>query len=274
MERPALQRIEAGGVAYWTDGALLQSKGVLVAFSERSGGVSDAPFSALNLAAHVGDDPVCVDANRQHFLDAVGVGRLTDRLTTCEQVHGTQLRVVTADDIGRGARAVSGPAPVGSTDALVTALADVPMLLLFADCVPVVLVAPGPVVAVVHAGWRGALAGIAATSASRLAVHAGCETSAIVAYIGPHIGPCHYKVSDDVLSLFQSAFGNLARAESGGLDLGAVVVESLTRSGVDKCSITALGTCTAESTECFFSYRAEGGLTGRHGALACILSSS
>lgn len=73
------------------------------------------------------------------------------------------------------------------------------------------------------------------------------------------------------MSHFVNAFGTVARADSGGLDLGAVVNASLVDSGVDSCNITALGICTAEATDRYFSYRAEGGRTGRHGALACIL---
>jgi hypothetical protein len=88
----------------------------------------------------------------------------------------------------------------------------------------------------------------------------------------PHIGPCHYQVSDEIMSHFVNGFGTVARAESGGLDLGFVVAASLESAGVDPCNIVRLGVCTAEMTDRFYSYRAEAGLTGRHGAFACILS--
>jgi copper oxidase (laccase) domain-containing protein len=73
------------------------------------------------------------------------------------------------------------------------------------------------------------------------------------------------------MSQFVNTFDTVARAESGGLDLGAAVTVSLRSAGVDPCNIAGLGVCTAETTDRFFSYRAEAGLTGRHGALACIL---
>ncbi len=257
--------------------------GVLLAFAERLGGVSVGPYASLNLAGHVGDDPRAVDENRERLLDALGLGRLRGRLTTAEQVHGDGTAVIGEGDTlpGSGAFAdntrTTGVPPVPRTDALLVSAPEIPVLLCFADCVPIILVvteddAPaGPAAGVVHAGWAGALAGLPGLAARRLAQLSGCDPSRIRAYVGAHIGPCHYQVSAEIISQFVNTFGTVARAESGGLDLGAAVSASLTDAGVDPCSITSLGTCTAEATDRFFSYRAEGGLTGRHGAVVCIL---
>jgi len=272
LPQPVLERASAQGVAFWTDPELQRSAGVVIAFSERGGGASRHPFTGLNLAGHVGDEPDVVDANRELFLRAIGVERMLGSLTTADQVHGTNVTEVEDTLAGSGACVVGGRPPIADSDALATTLSGVGLLLFFADCVPIVLVAPGPAIAVVHAGWRGALGGIAGDAARRLAAIARCETRELSAYVGAHIGPCHYEVDEEIMSRFVGEFDTFARAESGGLDLGSVVSVSLTRSGVDSCRIAALGTCTAESTERFFSYRAEGGLTGRHGAFACILS--
>jgi copper oxidase (laccase) domain-containing protein len=93
----------------------------------------------------------------------------------------------------------------------------------------------------------------------------------VMVYIGAHICARHYTVDETLLSQFVNTFGTFARADSGGLDLDAVVSASLISAGVARCNIARLGTCTAEATDRFFSYRAEGGVTGRHAALACIL---
>lgn len=273
QQAPTLARSCSGQVCYWTDDDK-RAEGVTLAFSERTGGVSSSPYGSLNLAAHVGDDPASVDENRRRFLEALGLGHLEHRLVTAEQVHGEQVHLVRAADAGSGARAASGVRPIAATDALITDVPDIPLMLLFADCVPVVLVAPGPVVAVVHAGWRGALAGLPGITASRLAAQAGCDATRISAYVGAHIGACHYEVGYEILSQFVNRFGTVARAESGGLDLGAIVSRNLTDAGVPSCSIALLGVCTADQTDRFFSYRAEGGLTGRHSAVACIGPSS
>lgn len=261
-------------VRFWTDAALARDFDVVVAFSERSGGVSTAPFDSLNLAGHVGDDPSAVDENRRRLLEALNLGRFRGRLTMAEQVHGDRTATVDARTAGSGAFAQGGAAAIPRTDALITPEAGVPLALCFADCVPVILVAPGPLVAVVHAGWRGALSSLSGKVVSQLAGLATCDASEVRAYIGPHILGCHYEVSLEIMSQFVNNFGNLARASSGGLDLDAVVSASLDRAGVAPCSIARLGSCTAETTDRFFSYRAEGGRTGRHSAVACILPRS
>ena len=269
----ACSKTVEGGVEVWIDENLLRRSGVLVGFTARCGGVSAAPFESLNLASHVEDSPESVDENRRRVLRAVGLEAFRDRLTMAEQVHGTQIARVDALSAGSGGFAASGPPALAETDALVTTEVGVPLALCFADCVPVVLVAPGPAVAVVHAGWRGALDSFPAKAVAELARVAGCQTSAIAAYIGPHIGACHYQVSPELMSQFVNTFGTLARAASGGLDLDAIVSVSLDRAGVAPCHIARLGSCTAETTDRFFSYRAEGGRTGRHAALACIVAS-
>jgi YfiH family protein len=267
---PDLHCVDHKGVRYWTESE--PTAGVVWGFSERDGGASVAPFASLNLGSHVGDHPDAVDANRAGLLDAAGLGHLRHRLVMAEQVHGDHVLVVREDTAGSGAFAVSGRGPVPGCDALITTARDVPLMLCFADCVPLVLLAPGPAVAVVHAGWRGALLGIAGKAAARLAEQAGCSAAEIRAFVGPHVCPRHYHVDDEKMSQFFNAFDTLARAESGGLDLGHVVAASLTNAGVDPCSIASLGTCTAETIDRFFSYRAEAGKTGRHGAFVCIPS--
>ncbi len=258
-------------VRTWIDSDLLDDWAVVIGFSERVGGVSEVPFGSLNLASHVGDRPAAVDENRSRLLGALGLSAYRDRLTMAEQVHGSRIAIVGSEDAGAGAYAQTGRPSLTGTDAVITSEVGVPLALCFADCVPVILVAPGPAVAVVHAGWRGALDSLPGKVAARLAEVADCDPSSVRAYIGPHIRECHYQVSPEIMSQFVNSFGTLARASSGGLDLDAVVSASLDRAGVAPCNIARLGTCTAEATDRFFSYRAEGGETGRHAAVACIL---
>jgi YfiH family protein len=268
----ALGERSVGGVTFLTDDGLRSDHGIVVAFSQRAGGRSRPPYASLNLAAHVGDAPAAVDENRAAFLVALGLGGMIERLTVPEQVHGTCVRIVSGASVGMGAFArESGPAPIPATDALITLETSAPVMLCFADCVPVVLVSPGPVrgVAVVHAGWRGALAGIVPEAAKRLAVATGGTTAEMLAYVGPHIGACHYEVDEALLSQFVHMFGTIAAAQ-GRLDLGAVVSQSLNGVGVPLSSVCRADACTAERTDAFYSFRADG-LTGRHGALACIL---
>lgn len=268
------ERVERDGIAIHTSPALFGACGVGIAFSERGGGASEAPYRSLDLAAHVGDDAASVDANRGRLLEMIGIGALRDRLTTAEQVHGSAIAEVDGKLAGAGAFATHGRRPVPATDALWTRERGVPLMLFFADCVPVVLVRPSvPAVAVVHAGRRGAIAGIVGMAARTLGDLPGPED--LVAYVGPHIGACCYEVGEDAIEGLESpshsrdSFVTITAA-SLRLDLGAVVAADLKRSGVPKERQWHLGICTAHNTDRFYSYRAEG-LTGRHGALAVIL---
>ena len=272
---PRLQRVERDGIAWFSDPLLEAESGIDVAFSTRRGGASDEPWSSLDLAAHTGDDTAAVDENRARLLTALGLDPTL--LVTAEQVHGDHVAIVTADDAGRGAIAAAGPRPLPATDAMITSEPGVPLLMMFADCVPVVLVARGPVrsVAVVHAGWRGALCSLTGAAANALAAHAGCAPAQLDAYIGPHIGPCHYDVDADLAEAFRERFAEVTHSASmaaaaSRVDLGAAVSQALTRAGLRPQRIAKLGMCTAEHLALFYSYRAEG-RTGRHGALAAVL---
>ncbi|GAB4273686.1 MAG: peptidoglycan editing factor PgeF [Coriobacteriia bacterium] len=262
MHSPALERVVTeSGVAYWTDPALSDG-GIVVAFSERTGGVSPPPYDSLNLASHVGDDPAAVARNRRRFLDALGLGDMLDRLITAEQVHGSRAQLVSHADAG---------SRVPAADALVTTETDLPLLLLFADCLPLVLVATSPerAIAVAHVGWRGAASGVHREALRGVVAASGARPQDVMAFIGPHIMPCHYEVGADVLSRFQRDSATISAAP-GRLDLGAVVRVDLEESGLSRERMVGVPACTAESTPAFFSYRAEG-ITGRHGAVAVIM---
>jgi YfiH family protein len=262
------EQVERDGVTIHTVPSLFEASGIGIAFSERTGGVSMPPYESLDLAGHVGDVPADVDRNRDLLLEGIGIGALRSHLTTAEQVHGTRIVQVTAAERGRGACVTEGLPPVPGADALWTHERGVPLMLMFADCVPVILARPSlPAVAVVHAGWRGAAAGIVTEAASALAALPGPDD--LMAFVGPHIGACCYEVGSEFVSHFDNRFVTITAA-STRLDLGAAVAHTLERSGVPKGRQCHLGICTAHNTDRFFSHRADG-LTGRHGALAVIL---
>ncbi len=273
MHEARLNRFTRAGCTFWTDDVLTSRADIVVAFSERTGGVSSTPYASLNLGAHVGDAARDVDENRARFLASLGVSALREQLVTAEQVHGTHVTLLDASDAGRGAWADSGRNPVETADGLVTCEDDLPLMLLFADCVPIVLVAPTArrrAIAVLHAGWRGVRDRIAAVGVTAIAQAAGCDPCSVLAYIGPHICPADYEVGPEVVSQFANRFVTVSRAGSGALDLEAAVSESLVEAGVPMSAQCSLAACTAEHTDRFYSYRAEG-LTGRHAAIAVMV---
>lgn len=262
---PSLERHQVGGVTLLTDERA--PGGVTFAFTERTGGVSEAPYASLNLGARCGDDPAAVAENRRRVLRALGAEGLLDRLVCPRQVHGDHVVVVRSGE-GSALADARAEAEAGA-DAVVCVAEDVPVLLCFADCVPVVLVAPGGF-AVAHSGWRGTEARIAGTVARRLAAEAGCEPDELCAYVGPHVTGADYEVSDELAERFSAEFGPEVLVGPRNLDLARAVVASLAEAGVapDRCAV--FKTSTASATERFFSYRAEGGVCGRHGAVALM----
>jgi YfiH family protein len=202
-------------------------------------------------------------------LSALGLERIRGALVTAEQVHGVNAAQLGRGDAGRGAHAADGPRPISSTDALVTSEEDLPMLMLFADCVPVVLVSEAQrAVALVHGGWRGVLSGVLQNAVESLCELSGERPSSLLGYVGPHIGECCYEVDDELVSQFCNTFDTIAPAE-GRLDLAAAVQEALVGSGLPDDRIVHAGLCTLDNPERFFSFRGRA-TTGRHGAFAVI----
>jgi len=223
-----------------------------VLFSTRRGGVSTGPYESLNLGRLTADDGANVDENRERL--AALVGRPRERFMYGRQVHGATVRRATEPP---------GPArPAVEEDGQATALPDAAALVFVADCLPVMLVAPGAVAAL-HGGWRGLAAGIVAEGVAALREVGG--RGAVIAAIGPGARGCCYEVSEEVQAAFAGAPG--ARVGERNLDLPAIARHRLAEAGVETVHDTGLCTiCGGE--ELFFSHRRDGGLTGRQAGVA------
>jgi YfiH family protein len=237
--------------------------GITAAFSTRAGGTSGAPYAHLDLALHVGDARADVLANRAAFFGALGVDG--GRTAWAEQVHGDGVAVVGADGAGRGATDHADAFP--GADALVTAERGLPLAVLAADCVPVLLAdRHHGVVAAVHAGRRGLVAGIVEVAVGTM-LDLGARRDDLVAAVGPAIGPCCYEVGDDVAAEVVDAIPETKATTREGrtaLDLPGGVRHLLAVEGVR--TVTAVGGCTAHQPGLFFSYRRDG-TTGRQAAV-------
>lgn len=259
----APERFVIDGVALDTDPTAAAS-GVTFCFTERTGGVSPAPYASLNLGAKGGDDPANVAQNRLRVLNALGASDLAEGLIIPNQVHGDTVALVEE----------GSPLPESlesGADAVVCTACDQAVMLLFADCLPVVIIGPGGF-AVAHSGWRGTLAGIAGKTAGVLAEACGCDPRELVAYIGPHISAQTYEVSPELLAAFEQRFGLAAHGAPGCLDLASCVRASLAEAGLFVSNVADAGLCTARMTDRFFSHRVEQGRTGRHAAVAFMRS--
>ncbi len=184
-----------------------------------------------------------------------------------DQVHGRLI----ASLGGEPGRPFSGVASVGLCDGLITDVIGLGVAVWTADCVPILL-AGGGVVAAVHAGWRGAAAGIACAAIRRFEVEFGVTADQVDVVLGPSISACHYEVGDEVLS---------ALAENGPMEshwrrgqrvdlrdfLGAQLIDL----GVKRIAIQRIGPCTACDSE-LASFRREGVNASRQVAIIGLSS--
>ncbi|HEY8339583.1 MAG TPA: polyphenol oxidase family protein [Egibacteraceae bacterium] len=202
-----------------------------------------------NLSLRVGDgDPL---ADRSAVLATVGVG--LDDAVFAEQVHGGAVARVGVAERGRGARRAEDA--IAGVDALVTTDPDVALAVLVADCVPVLLAAPGVGVGVAHAGRRGVAAGVVPAAVRALA---GDDASDVVAVVGPAIGACCYEVDPDLAADFTAALPAAAATTAWGtpsLDLRAAVSAQLEAAGVTR--ISHVGGCTRCNPQRWHSHRAD-----------------
>ncbi|MGG0823174.1 peptidoglycan editing factor PgeF [Paenibacillus turicensis] len=244
-----------------------------VGFTGRQGGCSHGPYSSLNLAYHVDDNAVDVLQNRITLARAIGFEPNT---WTCgEQVHGTQIAVVEASDVGKGYS--DRESAFQNTDGLVTNVPNILLTSFYADCVPLYFFDKVKrVIGLAHAGWKGTVGQIAKAMVTTMNETYGCDPQHIYAGIGPSIGDCCYEVDEYVMSRVRETLAELG----GDIDINVIAspssnegksmlnLKELNRMIMIKAGILAeFIECTTWCTSChpdqFFSYRKEEGTTGR-----------
>jgi YfiH family protein len=182
--------------------------------------------------------------------------RLGLELASATQVHGATVITVSAST-------GQHQATLGEADAIVTTVGGVAPMVLAADCVPIVIAAPGAVAAV-HAGWRGLDAGVIAVAAARVRMLSG---GVLNAAIGPAAGACCYEVGEDLHRRFALRSQDFSRRQN--LDLKAIARVQLMEAGVARVHDCDLCTICGDPA-LTFSYRREGAATGRQAAIAWL----
>ncbi|MCG3132965.1 MAG: hypothetical protein HMLKMBBP_00051 [Planctomycetes bacterium] len=195
-------------------------------------------------------------------------------LVVPEQVHSDAVRVVTAADRGRGH--APGIGAIAATDALVTKAPRLALLVQGADCPLVALADPDArIVGVVHSGWRGTAARIAA-NAVRTAVEQGASAPAIRAAVFPGLGPCCFEIGPEVVSAMTRPFGSrVARWLRRGqfdrsrFDLAGAIRYTLVDAGVRPEHVDVIPGCTMCGGN-LWSHRGSGGSPERHGLAVAL----
>ncbi|MBQ6759056.1 MAG: peptidoglycan editing factor PgeF [Selenomonadaceae bacterium] len=247
------------------------------AVSTRFGGVSKPPFDSLNLALHVGDLPDDVLANRKRFVQSLGFS--LDDIVTPNQIHGD--KIFRVDENYRGCGCANYADSIPETDALITNTPHLPLMLCFADCVPIFFAdVENCAVGLAHGGWKGTLKKIAAKTLHRMQEEFGTRPKDCLIGIAPSIGSCCYEVGGEVVDKCKAAFPKnhdellIQRDGKICLDLWRANVLQLLEIGVPEENIDVAGECTCCQSSWYFSYRAaqRKGLdrTGRIAALIAL----
>jgi len=230
----------------------------LLAFSTRRGGVSQAPYDTLNLGRSTDDRPEAVTENRRRLLASLGSD--AERLATAGQVHGARVAEVGSAGLHPDA------------DGLVTRVPGMVLAVSSADCLTLLLTAPGAVAAA-HSGWRGTVQGMPRAVLRALCQLAGVGPDQVTVHVGPHIRPCCYEVGEEVARQFPPASVSRRDGKSH-LDLLAAAGQQLLEEGVPREAIGGAPECTSCNSSWYFSHRREGGRTGRQWAVAGLREES
>lgn len=173
-------------------------------------------------------------------------------LSKNKQIHSDIVNKVTKDNIGK----------IIDGDAIITNEKNVPLLILTADCVPVVLVdTKNKAVGLAHAGWRGTYSKICKKTLEAMKDNYNTNPKDVIAIIGPSIGSCCYEVSYDLVDKFNKLFTNTdekiytIKNNKYYLDLWKINTYTLEEFGVSKSNIINMNICTSCNCDKFFSYR-------------------
>jgi YfiH family protein len=227
----------------------LALSGIRHAFFTREGGVSGGLYTSLNGGTGSRDSSAHILENRARMAAALEVG--PDFLLTAYQIHSPHVVVAEAPwRIDARPRA----------DAIVTCTPGLAIGVSTADCGPILFADPvARVIGAVHAGWRGALAGVAEATVEAMA-RLGAKRSQIRAALGPMIRQDNYEVGPDLIARFaaedsgsEQFFRPAAREGHALFDLAAYIGLQLTRAGVRQ--VQDLGLCTYADPARFFSFR-------------------
>lgn len=224
---------------------------IVAAQSTRHGGVSHAPWNTLNLGKSTDDNPLHVQENRRIFCSQLGFA--PEQMAWSKQVHEDRIRIV------------ESPGGSEGYDALITNTPRILLAVSIADCTPVLICDPVKrVIAAVHAGWKGTVAGLAAKTLRKMHEQYGTSFADCRVFIGACIDECSFEVGNEVAEQFDNLF---KRYEPGAgkymVDLKKANAHQCMALGVLASRIETSPFSTYIHHEHFFSHRYDKGVTGR-----------
>jgi len=239
---------------------------VTASFTTRHGGISKAPYTSANLAFHVGDNGI--DVKHNHLLLSKELGYDAETLVYMSQIHSDRIVIVN--------ETMNFTTPP-QCDALITNRPNIPLMVMSADCTPILLYDPRHnAIGAVHAGRAGALNEILPKTLHAMGQEYGSTLSDIVVLLGPSIHGCCYEVNEtiakDVIEKgYEEALQRIE--EKVFLDVNTILLAQLEMLGIREEHIEIIDACTSCHHETYFSYRADGQQTGRIAGVIVLKSS-
>jgi YfiH family protein len=230
---------------------------VAACFTTRHGGVSQAPYSDANLAFHVGDNPL--DVLQNHTLLAQKMNYSHHSLIHMRQIHSDHIVIITDKSIH-----FDNPP---ECDALITNHQGTPLMVMSADCTPILLYDPAQrAIGVIHAGRAGALKQILPKTITAMIQTYQSNLDDIRIVLGPSIHGCCYEINKTIASEtidlgYQTALHH--QKEKVFLDVNTILLMQLNALGIQEERIEIIDHCTSCLSDTYFSYRADAQHTGR-----------
>ena len=240
-----------------TSSLLTPYRQIIHTFTTRHGGVSKPPFDTNNLAFHVGDDTEDVTENQKLLARKLGYDH--NKLVHMRQIHSDKIVIVDPE--------VHNFTNPPECDALITDEPAIPLMVMTADCTPVLFFDPvKKVIAVAHAGRAGAIKGIVPKTVKKMQQHFSCKLEDIRVVLGPSIQSCCYEVGEKIAKEVTDEGFGFAVVEREGrfyLEVNAIIHRQLQEIGIKQENTEYLNRCNACENDTFFSYRADQQKTGR-----------
>ena len=253
---------------------LLENTGLVKhGFSTKIGGVSEGIWESMNLSFSRGDKEEAVRENFKRMAEAIGIE--PDSLVFAAQTHTTNIRKVTAVDMGKG---ILYPLDYQDVDGLITNEPGICLTTFYADCVPLFFIDPvHKAIGLSHSGWRGTVGKMGRETLRRMQEEYGTEAENVIAAVGPSICQDCYEVSEDVIEKFKESFDDMhwkdlfyeKENKKFQLNLWKANEIILLEAGVRKENIAVTNVCTNCNSDVLFSHRAT---KGQRGSLAAFMA--
>lgn len=257
-----------GNVSYYTIPSFEKTGLVKHGFSTREGGVSGGCYASMNLRFNCEDSRENVLENYRIISDTLGMDYT--RIVLSKQVHEDVVYTASEKDCGNG---ITRDNEFTSVDALITDRRNIPLVTLFADCVPLFFLDKRlGIIALAHSGWKGTVKRIGQKTIRKMKDDYGSRPEDILTAIGPSIQEEHFEVGDEVAEIFIKEFGEDTAVRYGEryhVNMQKAIKKQFIEEGIQ--NIDDCGICTYCNSDLLFSHRRTNGKRGNLGAFLQLI---